>query len=97
MIWPVVHTFHTKSYKFVTDVKIKARDESKLNDNPDSGHLYKNNFQTFQLRISVHCECLFVFLQWLIDKMTDLQAILGGTLRAPGIHGEIEIKVSEPF
>ena len=29
--------------------------------------------------------------------MTDLQAILGGTLRAPGIHGEIEIKVSEPF
>lgn len=38
----------------------------------------------------------FVFVQpsMLIDNITDLQAILGGTLRAPGIHGEIEIKVS---
>jgi len=33
----------------------------------------------------------------LIDNITDLQAILGGTLRAPGIHGEIEIKVSGSF
>jgi len=40
---------------------------------------------------------VFVYHQWLIDNMTDSQAILGGTLRAPGIHGEIEIKVSEPF
>ena len=73
-VWPLdltgdqacSHTFHTKS-KFVTGVKIKARDESKLDDNPDSGHLYKNNFHTFQLRISVQweCLCLFSFNGWL--------------------------------
>jgi len=40
---------------------------------------------------------VFVYLQWLIGNMTDPQAILGGTLRAPGIHGEIEIKVSKSF
>lgn len=50
--WPVVHTspFHL----VFMGVKMKGTDESKFNVSPNSGHVDKNNFQTFQLRISVH-------------------------------------------
>jgi len=54
-------------------------------------------FKSMHLEIIEQAALVFVHLQWLIDNMIDPQAILGGTLRAPGIHGEIEIKVSKSF
>lgn len=39
--------------------------------------------------------CVFICSWWLIVNMIGSQAILGGTIRAPGIHGEVELKVSD--
>ena len=50
----------------------------------------------FFIKLYIYCICVCL-PSMLIGNMTNLQAILGGTLRAPGIHGEIEIKVSESF
>ena len=51
--WPVVGTIHPFSNKFVTGVKIKATDESKLNDSPEPKkpkYLFSLQCSTYPLR-----------------------------------------------
>ena len=43
--------------------------------------------------IMLKLHCCFLSLTKVINCVVDLQAILGGKLRVPGIHGEIELSI----